>query len=116
VGSAGRSSSGVVIAVCAVCGPAGVPAGAGQQHQVVPAIAAAADSGHDELPHVPEREFAVAREDLRPAAYPPAAAVAPFRPLRMARGRPPARMTGRSWGMYPVRDAAGNVIRLVRTG
>jgi hypothetical protein len=69
---------------------------------------------HAEAQHVPEPEYGMVRDELKPAAFPPPA-VSPFRPQRMSRGRPPQRMTGRSFGQYVVTNEDGTT-RIVTAG
>jgi hypothetical protein len=75
---------------------------------------AAVVAGHAEPQHVPEPEYGMVRDDLKPAAFPPPAA-SPFMPPGMFRGRPPQRMRGRSYGQYVVTDEDGTT-RLVTVG
>jgi hypothetical protein len=69
---------------------------------------------HAESQHVPEPEYGVVRDELKPAAFPPPA-VSPFTPPRLSRGRPPQRMRGRSYGQYVVTNEDGTT-RLVTVG
>ena len=69
---------------------------------------------HAESQHVPQPEYGMVRDELKPAAFPPPAA-SPFTPPRMFRGRPPQRMRGRSYGQYVVTNEDGTT-RLVTVG
>ena len=90
-----------------------IDASAAASHHHSPEIAAVVVE-HVEPQHVPETEYGMVRDDLKPAAFPPPAA-SPFTPPRMIRGRPPQRMRGRSYGLYMVSNEDGTK-RLVTVG
>lgn len=77
-------------------------------------VIAAVAVEHAEPLHVPEPEFGMVRNDLNPAAFPPAA-VSPLGPHRMLQGKAPLRRTGWSQGQYVLHNADGTT-RLVSVG
>ena len=103
--------AGAVTVLCVACMPVDASAAVSRHHgQEIVAVVAE----HAESQHVPEPEYGMVRDELKPAAFPPPAA-APFTPPRMFRGRPPQRMRGQSYGQYVVTNEDGTT-RLVTVG